>query len=208
MATAKVIIAGQNNIGPAVKSAQGDISSLSNAAQKAGDVLKKAFTVTAIVAAIKKLGDACVSCFNDFWEALSPVLKVFAKVFVTVTGTIQYVIQTLQHWVATLMNWLAGLDLFGWQPFAGLRMNDPGNPGSYSSYIKGKWSDIDAAFDQTSTGTTSTATAVSSAGYQGATHVTINIYQEAPVVGDGGMRQFARMIRSEWENLEYYGVTT
>ena len=141
-------------------------------------------------------------------QALSPVLKVFAKVFVTVTGTIQYVIQTLQHWVATLMNWLAGLDLFGWQPFAGLRMNDPGSPGSYSAYIKGKWSDIDAAFDQTSTGTTSTATAVSSAGYQGATHVTINIYQEAPVVGDGGMRQFARMIRSEWENLEYYGVTT
>ena len=36
MATAKVIIAGQNNIGPAVKSAQGDITSLSNAAQKAG----------------------------------------------------------------------------------------------------------------------------------------------------------------------------
>lgn len=69
MATAKVIIAGQNNIGPAIKSAQGDISSLSNAAQKAGDVLKKAFTVTAIVAALKKLGDACVSCFNDFWEA-------------------------------------------------------------------------------------------------------------------------------------------
>ena len=76
-------------------------------------------------------------------------------------------------------------------------------------YIKGKWNDIDSAFEQTaSTGTASTATAVSSAGYQGATHVTINIYQEAPVVGDGGMRQFARMIRSEWENISYYGVTT
>ena len=151
-----------------------------------------------------------MSVISNILQALSPVLKVFAKVFVTVTGTIQYVIQTLQHWVATLMNWLAGLDLFGWQPFAGLRMNDPGSPGSYSSYIKGKWNEIDAAFEQPSSGTvsTSTATAVSSAGYQGATHVTINIYQEAPVVGDGGMRAFARMIRSEWENLEYYGVTT
>ena len=36
MATAKVIIAGQNNIGPAVKSAQGDISNLSTVAQKTG----------------------------------------------------------------------------------------------------------------------------------------------------------------------------
>ena len=42
MANAKVIIAGQNNIGPAVKSAQGDISSLANVAQKAGAALKSA----------------------------------------------------------------------------------------------------------------------------------------------------------------------
>ena len=118
-----------------------------------------------------------------------------------------HVVQTLQHWVATLMNWLASLNLMGWQPFAGLRTSDPGSPGDYGSYIRGKWNDIDAAFDQTQSGTpTSTATAVSSAGYQGATHVTINIYQEAPVVGDGGMRAFARMIRDEFDQLSYYGV--
>ncbi|MBO4393014.1 MAG: hypothetical protein J5800_01610, partial [Spirochaetales bacterium] len=69
MANAKVIIAGQNNIGPAVKSAQSDISSLSNVAQKAGAALKNAFAVTAIIAALKKLGDGCVQCFNSFWEA-------------------------------------------------------------------------------------------------------------------------------------------
>ena len=69
MANAKVIIAGQNNIGPAIKSAQSDISSLSNVAQKAGDTLKKAFTITAIVTALKKLGDSCAACFNEFWEA-------------------------------------------------------------------------------------------------------------------------------------------
>ena len=150
-----------------------------------------------------------MSVISNILQALTPVLKVFAKIFVTVTGTIQYVIQTLQHWVAMLMNWLASLNLMGWRPFEGLATSDPGSPGDYGSYIKGKWNDIDSAFEQTaSTGTASTAIAVSSAGYQGATHVTINIYQEAPVVGDGGMRQFARMIRSEWENISYYGVTT
>jgi hypothetical protein len=54
----------------------------------------------------------------------------------------------------------------------------------------------------------STGTAVSSASYQGATQVTINIYQEAPVVGEGGMRAFAKMIKTEFDELEYYGVAT
>ena len=151
-----------------------------------------------------------MSLISNILEALAPVLKVFAKIFVTVTGTIQYVIQTLQHWVASLMNWLAGLDLLGWQPFAGLRMTDPGSPGNYASFIKAKWASIDAAFEQNtspSTVSASTTTAISSAGYQGATHVTINIYQEAPVVGDAGMRQFARMIRSEFDQMAYFGST-
>lgn len=150
-----------------------------------------------------------MSVISNILQALSPVLKVFAKIFVTVTGTIQYVVQTLQHWVATLMNWLAGLNILGWYPFGGLAMNDPGSPGDYGSYIKSKWNDIDAAFEQSSSvGSVSTATAVSSAGYQGATHVTINIYQEAPVVGDAGMKQFAMMIRSQFDELSYFGVTT
>ncbi len=145
-------------------------------------------------------------------EALSPVLKVFAKIFVTVTGTIEYVVTVLQHWVAVICNWLADLEIFGWHPFGGLRMDDPGSPGKYSSYIKNKWAEVDNAFDnpETITGTTtnaSTTTAVSSASYQGATQVTINIYQEAPVVGDGGMRRFAQMIREEFEVLNYYNVT-
>lgn len=141
-------------------------------------------------------------------EALMPIIKVFAKVFVTITGTIEYVIQTLQHWVASLMNWLAGLNIFGWHPFGGLAMEDPGAPGRYRDYIGNKWASIDAAFEAASSPSgTATGTTVSSAGYQGATQITINIYQEAPVVGDGGMREFAQMIKDEFDNLNYYGVT-
>jgi len=156
--------------------------------------------------------------FGSILEALMPVLKVFAKIVVTITGTIQYVIQVLQHWVATVMNWLAGLNIFGWHPFSGLRMSDPGSPGSYTQFIKSKWDAIDKAFDSSTdtvnswstdaSTSTSTATSVTSAGYQGATQVTINIYQQAPVVGDGGMRTFAQMIRAEFEALSYYGVVS
>ena len=141
-------------------------------------------------------------------EALMPIIKVFAKIFVTVTGTIEYVIQTLQHWVASLMNWLAGLNIFGWYPFGGLAMEDPGAPGRYKDFIGNKWASIDAAFEAASSPSgTATGQSVSSAGYQGATQITINIYQEAPVVGDGGMREFAQMIKDEFDNLNYYGVT-
>ena len=69
MATAKVIIAGQNNIGSAVKSAQSDLSGFGQVAQKVGATLKKAFTVTAIIASIKKLGDAASACLSDFLQA-------------------------------------------------------------------------------------------------------------------------------------------
>ena len=58
------------------------------------------------------------------------------------------------------------------------------------------------------TDSVSTSTAIGSASYRGATSVTINIYQMSPVVGDGGMKTFARMIRREFEELDYYGVTT
>ena len=148
-----------------------------------------------------------ISTISNILHALAPVLKVLGKVFVTITGTIQYVVQTLQHWVAMLMNWLASLNLLGWRPFEGLKTTDPGSPGKYGDYIKSKWADVDAAFEQSSSSdSASTKTAVSSAGYQGATHVTINIYQEAPVVGDAGMRQFARMIKSQFDEMALYGV--
>ena len=160
-----------------------------------------------IIQMIGTLLTPILSVLTNVLKMLEPVIKVLAKVLVTVTGTIQYVVQTLQHWVAVVMNWLADLDIFGWHPFEGLRMEDPGSPGKYGQYIQNKWGEIDAAFDKGVTAGTSTATSISSAGYQGATQIVINIYQQAPVVGDGGMRQFASMIRDEFSNLDYYGVT-
>ena len=160
-----------------------------------------------IIQMIGTLLTPVLSVLTNVLKMLEPVIKVLAKVLVTVVGTIQYVVQTLQHWVAVVMNWLADLEIFGWHPFEGLRMDDPGSPGKYGQFIQNKWGEIDAAFDKGVTAGTSTATSISSAGYQGATQIVINIYQQAPVVGDGGMRQFASMIRDEFSNLDYYGVT-
>ena len=159
--------------------------------------------MTALIEPLVSIGKALGSFILPILQLLTPVLNTIAKVVIVVAGTFQYIGQLLQHWVATIMNWLADLSLLGWHPFGGLRMDDPGSPGSFGSYIQNKLN----AFDAASESSVATDTAVSSASYRGATQVTINIYQSGPVVGDGGMREFARMIRDEFDALDYYGVT-
>lgn len=159
--------------------------------------------MTALIEPLVSIGKALGSFILPILQLLTPVLNTIAKVVIVVAGTFQYIGQLLQHWVATILNWLASLDILGWRPFAGLATYDPGSPGDFGSYIQNKLN----SFDSASTGSVATETALSSASYRGATQVIINIYQNGPVVGDGGMREFARMIRDEFEALDYYGVT-
>lgn len=128
-------------------------------------------------------------------------LKLVAKGLSAVGETLGWLGDWIRHIVATIVNWLAS-----WIPWMD-GMTDPGKPGNLGDRIQTSWDKIDAAFNGDSLGTsTSTDTAMRNASYSGATSVTINIYQEAPVVGDGGMLQFAQMIRDQFENLAYYSV--
>ena len=63
-AQAKVIIRGENNLTKAVKSASSDLSGLKGAADKLGSTIRGAFTVTAIIAGVKALGNAVKDCVN------------------------------------------------------------------------------------------------------------------------------------------------
>ena len=137
---------------------------------------------------------------------IEPIVEAIAYVLATVNGVFSYVAQALMHWVALLMNWLAGLHIGKWKPFEGLGMTDPGSPGAFTDYMGNIYSDLDERFNRTYMGSASSETALSSASYRGATNVTINIYADGPFVGDGGMRQFAEMIKDEFDALEYYGV--
>ena len=139
-------------------------------------------------------------------KIIEPVIRTISKVLVSITGVFEYIGQALVHFVAVILNWLAGLNLFGWKPFEGLRITDPGSPGDFAKFMDARYNGIDTARDSVAM-SSATQTAVSSASYRGATSVTINIYQEGPVVGDGGMREFAQMIREEFEALNYYGVS-
>ncbi|GEM_PF-1315179 len=148
--------------------------------------------------------------------ALSPILILMAKAFTILMSPVQYaadLFSYLGRWIQHLGEVIATAAYNLMHPFKP-RSHAPG-PGSFSSDaftgLADRLSNIDAIATGGSVATeaVSTSTAVGGAAYQGATQVTINIYQSAPVVGSDGMRAFAQMIRFEFEKLDYYfGVTT
>ena len=137
-------------------------------------------------------------------DTLMPVIEGLAYVIMAIVGTIEYGIAWLKYGVDSLANWLASWDIAGWKPFKGLE-REATNPGSYKAFMSNRFATIETGSEMTYDG--SAQTAVANASYTGATSITINIYQQAPVVGDGGMYQFAQMIRDTFEQLDYYGVS-
>lgn len=143
----------------------------------------------------KSLGRLILPVLND----LAPVLQFLGSVVVGVVAVFEWVGQLLRHWAASFVN------AFTW--ITGYSMYDPGGPGNIADFVGNRISEYkDSLGADTSSNSVSTGTAVSSASYRGATSVTINVYTGA-IVGDGGMREFARMIRDEFDALDYYGVS-
>lgn len=147
--------------------------------------------------------------------ALYPVLDIVAVATITVGSVFGWLGDWIKHIVTTIWNWLRSINIFGWHPF-GSGYTETHAPKDLFSYIgdnlaeyrnesnKAKGSNLGDDEEED----TSTNTSITSASYSGSTTVHINIYQQAPVVGDGGMSEFARMIMKEFEELNYYGATT
>jgi hypothetical protein len=146
------------------------------------------------------------------FDALTPVIVLVAKALTILTSPVEF--------LADLFNWVGGvINAFGAN--VGIAMwnithpfNQKGfvsGPGAFSSDAFSGLADRLAAIDELAANTgaisssVSTTTAAQSAQYRSQS-ITINIYQQSPVVGDNGMRQFAAMIRTEFEALAYYGT--
>lgn len=136
-----------------------------------------------------------------YMSILEPILKVITGVLASFAGVFAYVAQAIRWIFAEVVNWMAS-----WIPWMDA-IDNPGNPGNFEDFVNAYWNNAMAGWDTSASGASaSTEVAVASAAYRGATQVTINIYAEGPIVGDGGMREFARMIRDEFDALNYYGV--
>ena len=149
-------------------------------------------------------------------NTLNPILILCAKVFTILMAPVQFVAD-LFTWLGDWISYLGNcIYVFCWNLTHWFNQKGYGSsPGGFSSDafsgLQQRLDNIDNLAlngNTAATDSVSTSTAIGSASYRGATSVTINIYQMSPVVGDGGMKTFARMIRREFEELDYYGVTT
>lgn len=159
-------------------------------------------TIAPITMSLQYLGNTLGQIFIPILKALEPVLRFVGKIVVVVGSVFQWVADWVQYAIGSFLNWIAGLNLFGWKPFEYLK-TDVTKPGSLGDTISSGLGQFD---DNLNGMDTSTSTGISNASYQGATSVTINIYQQAPVVGDNGMSEFAKMVRQEFEALEYFSA--
>ena len=131
-------------------------------------------------------------------KALSPIIELVGKAFVWLYNNVILPIANGLIWVFTaVQNAIAAvINAFTWLT---------GISAQYASYKDPKLQKIEYG-DVVQAGTNAAgATAAQSAQYRSQS-ITINIYQQSPVVGDNGMRQFAAMIRTEFEALAYYGT--
>jgi len=184
------------------------------------DELHKVFSVIAnvifaVLSPIIQLLEPLFLMLAGVIETLLPILLLVAKAFTILMSPVQF-LADLFSWLGSWVKYLGeaiSVTIYNLlHPFSG-KKGYGASPGKFSSDafsgLSDRLSAIDSFSNQDTTATDSvgTNTAVSSAGYQGATQVTINIYQQAPIVGDGGMRAFAMMIKNEFEELNYYGVS-
>ena len=145
---------------------------------------------------------------------LKPILDLFVAAFMGVATVITFIGDAFKFAIWGFLNWLDGIEIFGWHPFEGVGGYDVSTLDSYDPTTGGlniskTFDNIQAKYRVNGSGWVadgeddSTSTSVSTASYTGSNNYYFNIYQQAPVVGDGGMQEFAKMIKSEFAELAY-----
>lgn len=206
------------------------IKPITDALEEIGSVIANWFKplLDALYPIIKNIVDVLMSVIVPILNIVAPAFELIARLLLllkdpltlllsmlTVLGeTISWLSDGISWIIGSLLNWLGSLDLMGWKPFGGLGYREVKNPGNLEDRIHDATTrlynqinyDFQSAVEGMGGNDTSTDTAVSNASYTGGSTIHINIYQQAPVVGEDGMNEFAKMIRKEFVELGYYNV--
>ena len=142
---------------------------------------------------------------------LAPIIGLVSKAFIILASPIQ--------WVADLFSWLAD-----WMKYFGKcigevinhifdiwRADFSGSPGSFKSdaftNLDSRLQNVDSlSMGAPASMAVGTQQAVQNASYSGSANVTLNVYIEGNVIGDGGMTELAKRIRSEFLELDRYNI--
>ena len=129
------------------------------------------------------------------------------------------ILASLIQWVADLFSWLAD-----WMKYFGKCIGEvinhifdiwnadfSGSPGSFKSDaftgLEGRLQNVDSlSMGAPASMAVSAQQAVQNASYQGSSNITLNVYIEGNVYGDGGMTELAKRLRSEFLELERYNI--
>ena len=171
----------------------------------------------AFIPFMKTLSDVIIALAPVVSSTLAPAVKIIALILNILTGlldglmpviaafsaVIQWVSDAISYAIGSVINWLAS-----WIPW--IQSTDVKKPKSVPDYY---WDIMDSYNESKANGvtgisTTAVGTASQTASYSGATTIHIhNDFNGSYIVGQGGMRDLALIIKQTLEDVDYTGQT-
>ena len=168
-------------------------------------------TLTTTLQPVLQIVGSLFQVIGAVLSPLSPIIGLVSKAFIILASPIQ--------WVADLFSWLAD-----WMIYFGKCLGEiinhlfdlwnadfSGSPGGFRSDaftgLEARLQNVDSlANGAPASMAVGTQQAVQNASYQGSSNITLNVYVEGNVYGDGGIETLAKQIRAEFLELDRYGI--
>ena len=168
-------------------------------------------TLTTTLQPVLQIVSSLFRVIGAVLSPLAPIIGLVSKAFIILASPIQ--------WVADLFSWLAD-----WMTYFGKCLGEiinhifdlwnadfSGSPGGFKSDaftgLEARLQNVDSlSMGTPASMAVGTQQAVQNASYSGSASVTLNVYVEGNVYGDGGIETLAKQIRAEFLELDRYGI--
>ena len=168
-------------------------------------------TLTTTLQPVLQIVGSLFQVVGSVLSPLAPIIGLVSKAFIILASPIQ--------WVADLFSWLAS-----WMTYFGKCLGEiinhlfdmwnadfSGSPGSFKSDaftgLEGRLQTVDSlSMGAPASMAVGAQQAVQNASYQGSSNITLNVYIEGNIYGDGGIETLAKQIRAEFLELDRYGI--
>lgn len=164
--------------------------------------------ITPVLQILEPIISAVVLAF----DLLSPAIAAVGIVLTPLAAALEFVMDMFGYLGNALVTLgenigIAFYNLTHWFDTKSFKTIDPFKSDAFDNFGEkmDKWFTM-MEDDQVVSDSVSQQIATTNATYTGATTVHMNIYQNAPVVGENGMEQFAIMIRDKFEELNYFAA--
>lgn len=168
-------------------------------------------TLTTTLQPVLQIVGSLFQVVGSVLSPLAPIIGLVSKALIILASPIQ--------WVADLFSWLGE-----WIRYFGKCIGEvishlfdmwnadfSGSPGSFKSDaftgLEGRLQNVDSlSMGAPASMAVGAQQAVQNASYQGSSNITLNVYVEGNIYGDGGMTELAKRLRSEFLELERYNI--